>query len=417
VLLFARNVVSFVRILRAAGVPAGADRARLALRALCLCGVAEREVVKSALACTLLGSHDERAIFEQAFAAFWRDPGLDPILHASRLPQAAERAAHAARSRRIAAALYPHAPETAAREADARIEIDAAWTFSAGERLRRADFETMSPAEFREAARLAARLAATVAKVKTRRHEPARRGAVDWLASLKAGVRQGGDVWPLLRRRRRAAPAPLVVLADISGSMERITRMLLHFCHGLARAQLRCGARVEIFLFGTRLTRVTRQMLHRDADIAIERVANRVEDWGGGTRIGGALERFNRDWSRRVLGQRAIVLLVTDGLDLEGAERLGAEAARLARSARELIWLNPLLRFDAFEAKAAGIRALLPHVGRHLPVHNIDSLTALAAALAWPAARCHAQSIAHGNRRSRPVACVASRRLGRAPGP
>jgi hypothetical protein len=172
-----------------------------------------------------------------------------------------------------------------------------------------------------------------------------------------------------------------VALADISGSMARYAAVLLAFLHAVANDR----ARVHVFLFGTRLTNVTRALRHRDAEVAFQMVANLVPDWSGGTRIGETLHRFNRDWSRRVLGQGATVLLITDGLDREGGAGLAEEAERLRKSCRRLVWLNPLLRWDGFEPKAAGIRAILPHVDDFRPVHNIDSLTALVHALSGPA--------------------------------
>jgi uncharacterized protein with von Willebrand factor type A (vWA) domain len=183
-------------------------------------------------------------------------------------------------------------------------------------------------------------------------------------------------------RRPRTRPAPLVVLADISGSMSRYSRMLLHFTHALGHAD----ARVESFVFGTRLTRTTRSLRQRDPDIAVGQVVRDVEDWSGGTRISECLHQFNQHWSRRVLPGRATVLLITDGLEHGHTGELQFEMDRLHKSCRRLIWLNPLLRFDGFEPKAGGIKAMLPHVDRFLPVHNLESLEQLARVLAGPAA-------------------------------
>jgi uncharacterized protein with von Willebrand factor type A (vWA) domain len=191
-----------------------------------------------------------------------------------------------------------------------------------------------------------------------------------------------GAVAPLAFRARVRRPPPLVVLCDISGSMDRYARMLLHFLHAITNDR----HRVHVLTFGTRLTNITRQLRHRDVDVALARVADAVCDWAGGTRIGRCLAEFNRRWSRRLLGQNAVVLLISDGLDADAGDGLAFEAERLAKSCSRLVWLNPLLRYAGFEARPAGIRALLPHVDDFLPVHNLEKLTDLARVLAKPAA-------------------------------
>ena len=217
-----------------------------------------------------------------------------------------------------------------------------------------------------------------VKRVATRRYRASNRGhRIDLRRSLRAGLRAGGDTIPLLRRRRAVKPPPLVILCDISGSMGRYSRMLLHFMHALTSDR----DRVHSFVFGTRLTNITRHLRHRDVDISLDAVIDEVEDWSGGTRIGACLHTFNKQWSRRVLGQGAIVILISDGLDRLGGEGLDGETERLHKSCRRLIWLNPLLRYDGFEAKAAGVRAMLPHVDDFRPVHNLASLAELAQAL------------------------------------
>ncbi len=197
---------------------------------------------------------------------------------------------------------------------------------------------------------------------------------------MRAAMRTGGDLILPKYRERRRQPPPLVILADISGSMSQYTRIFLHFLHVLTERR----RRVHTFVFGTRLTNVTRQMRNRDPDEAIDQCTDAVRDWSGGTRIGETLKEFNHQWARRVLGQGAIVLLITDGLEREGAELLATETDRLHRSCRRLIWLNPLLRFEGFEARARGVRAMLPHVDELRPVHNLNSLADLVAALSGP---------------------------------
>ena len=194
---------------------------------------------------------------------------------------------------------------------------------------------------------------------------------------MKETLRKGGDIIPLVRAAPRELHPPLVVLCDISGSMNPYARMFLHFLHAITNDR----DRVSVFVFGTRLTNITRQLRHRDVDVAMARVAEAIKDWSGGTRIGASLREFNWQWSRRVLGQNACVLLVSDGLDREAGEGLGEEMERLAKSCRYLVWLNPLLRYDKFEARPAGVRAMLPHVDLFLPVHNLQSLVDLARTL------------------------------------
>ena len=381
----AENVMHFARILRASGLTVGPDRVQDALNALTLSGLDHREDVHATLAATLTRSREDRPIFDEAFRIFWRDPDLEAKVRAMRLPQVESRTGQQKSpmaNRRLAAAFFPHAATQRAKPSGTQeVQFDAALTFSPEERLRRADFETMSVDEWAEAKRVIVRLRLPLAPVKTRRTATSARGtALDLKASLRASIRAGGDVWPMVMKRTKEIPSPLVVLADVSGSMERYTRMLLYFLHAMSSGK----HRVETFLFGTRLTRITHELTHRDIDQAVAKVEDRVSDWGGGTRIGPCLKTFNYEWSRRVLAQRATVLLITDGLDRDDSGLLANEMARLKRSTRELIWLNPLLRYAEFEAKPAGVRSMLPHVDRFLPVHNIDSLTALGKILSTP---------------------------------
>ncbi|MFZ3034376.1 MAG: VWA domain-containing protein, partial [Parvibaculum sp.] len=263
------------------------------------------------------------------------------------------------------------------------VEVDANETFSAAEVLRKKDFEQMSAAELAEARAAISRLHLPLDEARIRRTEPNPRGHLaDMRATLRATMRSGGII-PLKRRAYRRRRPPLVVLCDISGSMSVYARVFLQFLHALTNDR----DRVHVFLFGTRLTNVTRELRHRDVDEALARVTAAVDDWDGGTRIGETLRRFNVEWGRRVLGQGAVVLLVTDGLDRDAGVGVEPEIARLHRQSRRLIWLNPLLRYDRFEPKSLGIRALLPHVDEFRAVHNIASLAELVEALSGTAAR------------------------------
>ncbi len=266
-------------------------------------------------------------------------------------------------------------------------------TTSAEEVLRRKDFEQMSADEIARARALVARLPLDIDARPTRRLGPAAHGPrIDMRRTLRASLREGGDLIDLKRAARRDRPPPIVALCDISGSMSRYARIFLHFLHALTERRRRRGQRIETFVFGTRLTNATRALRHRDVDEALDMIGRDAGDWGGGTRIGAALKTFNYRWARRVLGQGAIVLLITDGLDREDSGELEREAARLHRSCREVIWLNPLLRYAAFQPKAAGIRALLPHTDRFLPLYNIATLADLAGALAGAARKPHVEA-------------------------
>lgn len=382
----AENVVHFAAVLRTAGVPIGTDKVMDAVRVLPRTGLASRADWHATLASLFLTRHEQQPVFDEAFAAFWRDPALEERMRAMLLPKVEGRTPAAnAPSPRVAEALRRNpVPVTRAAEVPDEVEVDATLTFAATERLQKLDFEKMTPAEWEAARALVGRLHLPVPRLATRRYEPSARGRQpDLRAALRRMGRNGGELVALPRRRRRFEDAPLVALCDISGSMHRYTRVFLHFLHALAGSR----PRVSVLLFGTRLTNVTRALRHRDVDAAVEAVRDAVPDWAGGTRLGTCLREFNFRWSRRLLAQNAAVLLVTDGLDREDAEGLGDEMARLHRSSRELVWLNPLLRYEGFEPRASGIAAMRPHVDAFLPVHNLESLGDLARALARPRGR------------------------------
>jgi uncharacterized protein with von Willebrand factor type A (vWA) domain len=267
------------------------------------------------------------------------------------------------------------------RPPEERPPVEMALTVSDRERLQKMDFEAMSAEEITLAKQAIKRLVLPLDARPTRRFRPDPLGpVVDLRATARASLRQGGEILTLARRRRVSRPPPLVALCDISGSMGRYAQILLHFLHAVSNDR----ERVHSFLFGTRLTNVSRQLKARDPEVAFEMISHIVPDWSGGTRIGESLELFNRLWARRVLGQGAVVLLITDGLDREGARGLAEATDRLRRSCRRLIWLNPLLRYDGFQPKSQGIRAMLPHVDDFRPVHNLASLRDLVATLSGP---------------------------------
>ena len=381
--LLAVNVMHFARVLRGAGMPIGPAAIVDALRALAVIDITRREDFRACLQAVLVRRREDLGLFEQAFRLFFRDPlGMDHILslllpHGTGPPEEPS----AEISRRVADALRPGWQKPAEERPPEKVEIEAALAFSGREALRNKDFAAMSADELRRAREAIARMRLALERVPTRRHRPAARGRrVDLRATLRAALRTGGHDLPLRFRRVREEAPRLVVLCDISGSMSRYTEMLLRFAHVLVNDR----ERVSCFLFGTRLSNVTRALRHRDVDVALRACGTQVTDWSGGTRIGASLEEFNRRWSRRVLGQGAVVLLISDGLDRDAAEGLSAAAERLHKSCRRLIWLNPLLSFEGFQPRAMGVKAILPHVDDFRAVHNLRSLEQLAAALGRP---------------------------------
>jgi uncharacterized protein len=375
----AANVMYFARILRGAGLPVGPNRVLDALEALQISGVERRDDVYWTLAAVFLDRHDHLALFDQAFHMFWRDPDLPPRL--LRLPQVHGRLPAGSRepqmSQRLAQALFSQREHAGAAPLE-RVTFEASLTFSARESLQTMDFESMSNEELAAARAALARFKLRLPEVRTRRYAPHARGErIDPRASLRASLRLGGATIPLRRRSAVKRAPPLVALCDVSGSMNRYTRMFLHFLH----ATMNDRSRVHALTFGTRLTPITRHLRYRDPDDSLARVSRAVKDWSGGTRIGACLKEFNTRWSRRLLAQGAVVLLISDGLDCDAGADLARQMERLRKSCRRLIWLNPLLRYEAFEARPAGIQAMLPYVDEFLPAHNVQSLMDLARVL------------------------------------
>jgi uncharacterized protein with von Willebrand factor type A (vWA) domain len=387
----AQNVMHFARLLRAAGLRIGPDRVIDCVRALEIAGASRRDDWYWTMSSVLLSREEQRPIFDQAFRIFWRDPKLVEKMMQMLLPKTYGRAGKEdeQQSQRLTDALFGQKKPEPREQQEQKIELDAKLTFSAREVLQRLDFDTMSAAELAEAKKMIAALRLPLPQIRTRRLAPSQRGRrVDLRATLRESLREGGDVIPLVRAAPKELHPPLVVLCDISGSMNPYARMFLHFLHAITNDR----DRVSVFVFGTRLTNITRQLRHRDVDVAMAKVADAIKDWSGGTRIGACLREFNWRWSRRVLGQNACVLLVSDGLDREAGEGLGEEMERLAKSCRYLVWLNPLLRYERFEARPAGVRAMLPHVDLFLPVHNLKSLLDLARTLNGPMTRTNQES-------------------------
>ena len=373
--VIADNIIGFGRALRAAGLPVGPGAIIDAMNALQIVGVSSRDDVYAALEAVFVKRREHAIIFKQAFDIFFRvAQDWDQLVDQVPLPAPPLQAPPPPASRRVQEAL---AQRDLVEERDVYAE-EMQLAVSDEELLQKKDFAQMSAAEIEHAMRAVQRLVLPLAERPSRRYQPLLHGRkLDLRRTLRGSLRTAGEIVNLARLGRIDKPVPIVALLDISGSMNEYTRLFLHFLHAVTDAR----KRVSVFLFGTRLTNITRALRARDPDEALAACSELVEDWSGGTRIAPSLHTFNRLWSRRVLGQGAIVLLITDGLEREPDQRLAFEMDRLHRSCRRLIWLNPLLRFTGFEARAQGIKMMLPHVDEFRPVHNLDSIDDLIAAL------------------------------------
>lgn len=387
------NITHFARALRRAGLPIGPGRVQAAIEAVAAAGFDRKPDFYWVLHAVFVNRPEERQIFNQIFRLYWRDPRYLEHMMSLMLPairnvseeKAAEAAAKRAAEALLDGAEAPDRPQPPEDSDNTEIQIDASQTASSDERLRTLDFEQMSTLEAAQARRMLARLSLPVKPLATRRLRPDLRGRQpDWRRTLRASLRQGGEITRLHHRRPATRWPALVVLCDISGSMSQYSRMVLHFVHAVANRQGQGWAKVHAFTFGTRLTNITRHLRTRDVDAALNAAGREAQDWQGGTRIGGCLRVFNVDWSRRVLGQGAVVLLISDGLDRDDPALLSREMERLHLSSKRLIWLNPLLRWDSFAPRARGVRAMLPHVDAFRAAHSIASIEALAEAISDP---------------------------------
>jgi len=374
----AQNILFFARTLRDIGLPVGPGAVLDALAAVESAGFSNKEDFRQTLHAVFVKKHEHTLLFDQAFEIYWKRKGLLEKLIAMMSPQVRpdrQQQKPEAGAARIADAMFKAPAEDS--KAAPSLDLDARLTMSANEVLQSKDFAQMSAAEIAEAKALIERLKLPDDRKPTRRFSPDAGGArIDPRRSFRRSMRGGGAIIDLTFRAPIVKRPPVVALCDISGSMAEYTRLFLHFLHALGESR-----HVTTFLFGTRLTNVTRSLRARDPDEALALCAGQVPDWSGGTRIGASLHRFNRDWSRRVLGQGAIVLLFTDGLEREDIAALAPEMERLHKSCRRLIWLNPLLRFEGFAAKAQGLRAMLPHVDEFRSIHNLASMAELCRAL------------------------------------
>ncbi len=389
----AQNITHFARALRKAGLPIGTGRVVDAIRAVEAAGFTEKEDFFWTLHACFVSRPEHRTVFAQVFRLYWRDPRYLEHMMSMMLPAIRgvqeERKADAGEKRAAEALLdgverdLPDIPEQENDETE--LDIDASLTASTEERLRKLDFEQMSTEEVAQAKRLLARLSLPVKPIESRRGQASHLGhRIDRARTLRAAMRQGGELRNIARMQPRPRWPNLVVLCDISGSMSQYSRIILHFLHTVSNNKGAGWARVHAFTFGTRLTNITRHLNQRDVDAALAAAGSEAQDWEGGTRIGECLHDFNRDWSRRVMGQGAVVLLISDGLERGDTQSLEREMERLHLSARRLIWLNPLLRWDGFAPKAKGVAAMLPHVDSFRAGHSIASLEDLATAISTP---------------------------------
>lgn len=366
------NLVLFGRVLRGVGLDVNPGRLMDLVKALGFVSIGVRSDFYHASRSLLVHRREDIPLFDEAFQMFWQKPLADWELH--------ELAGRRIKRRQPEPLVAPpsiqaDAPqESLPEDAETRDVLEVEKTFSSGEALSEKDFSELSEEEIVEVRRLIAALVWRLGERRTRRHRPGRGGILDLRRTMRRSLRHGGEILSFARRKPREKPRPLVVIADISGSMERYTRLLLHFVYGLTQG---LGQRVEAFAFGTRLTRLSRHLHERNIERALSGVSHAVVDWAGGTRIGECLHTFNYDWARRVLGGGAVVLLISDGWDRGEPDVLSDEMARLRRSCHRLIWLNPLLGSEAYEPLTRGMVAALPYVDDFLPVHNLASLKQL----------------------------------------
>jgi uncharacterized protein len=378
------NIMNFGRVLRAAGLPIGPGQIIRAAKSVAQIGITDREIFYWTLHAVYVNRREHREIFDQAFHIFWKNPHLLERMMQMVLPTfktGTPKTNDKEIIRRVSDALNQEDNQKQQNKTDIgeqEIELDAVMTFSDTEILQDMDFEKMTAVEL-ETARIAiSRLVLPLKEIPSRRYTlNASSGIVDLQNTLRASFKRAGDDIPLKYKRIRTTPPALIALCDISGSMTRYSRMLLHFMHTLTNAR----SEVHTFLFGTRLTNVTRHLKNKDVDNSLEKASQAVNDWSGGTRIGECLHDFNLRWARRVLSRGSIVLLISDGLDRDAGIGLSKEVDKIKRSCNRLVWLNPLLRFDQFSPKSMGVRAILPYVDEFRPVHSLNSLANLAEAL------------------------------------
>ena len=378
------NVLYFARVLRSAGIPIGSGRILEAIKAINKIGLADKSIFYWALHSVFVHKNEHREIFDQTFKIFWKNPRLLEKMMQLALPRLNTGTPETSDSdinRRVQEAFNTDnisEDNYVDASTEDELEFDAVMTYSESELLQGMDFEQMSSDEINKAKKVIAQMNLSIPQVKSRRFKSSSlRRKIDLRQSLKGANKFCGEYIPLRYKSRKDKNPPIIAICDVSGSMSRYSRMLLHFMHVLTTLR----NDVHTFLFGTRLTNVTRFLRFKDVDEALAATSSAVEDWSGGTRIGDCLKEFNFNWSRRVLGPGAIVLFITDGLDRGGGIGLSKQIKLIQKSSKRLIWLNPLLRYEEFAPKPTGVKAILPYVDEFRPIHSLESMDQLVNAL------------------------------------
>ncbi len=366
------NLMLFGETLRRLGLDFGSGNMLDLIKATETIPIGRRQDFRNAARCLLVHRKQDFPLFDDAFQIFWRRPAHG--LSNRDLRSMGEERRYRNPQVGPPATVDEEAGDLSGNAPEGQPGIDMSQTYSAREVLREKDFADYTPLEIAQARTMMADLSWDLGRRKTRRTQTGEGAALDWRNTFRRNLKYGGELLELSHRQPKDKTRPLVLICDVSGSMERYTRLLLHFIHTIAGDL----GRVEAFLFATRLTRITRYLNYRSIDQAVNEVARAVPDWAGGTRIGEAVKTFNYSWARRTLGNGAVVLIISDGWDRGEPELLSREMSRLQRSCHRLIWLNPLLGSPNYQPLTQGIRAALPYVDDFLPVHNLNSLEALA---------------------------------------
>lgn len=374
----AQNLAGFGRMLRRAGLAVDSSRIVLAQRALSLINIGHKRDVQAALSSILVSRHEDQHVFDDLFDAYFRNPEIAKQLMAQLLPQAKAENTPPPRSARAQEALQaPRLPSAQTKRQEEEIELDAAMSASDRARLRHADFNQLSASEFKLIERLVRDISLNMPKVGSRRHRLSRHGAeLHWQHMLRLAARYDGDLIELPFKAKREIELPLLTLVDISGSMERYARLMLAYLH-----QSTSGQRREVFAFGTHLTDLNAAFKHRDTDLMLTHANQAIADFGGGTKLGDALRTLRQQHRHSLVGNRTVVLIISDGLDTGEPEDLAKELDWLCRQARATVWLNPLLRYDGYQPLAGGARVLSERVDSMLAIHNLEHLSGLANAL------------------------------------
>jgi uncharacterized protein with von Willebrand factor type A (vWA) domain len=372
------NITGFARALRRAGLPIDASRISLAIESTDLIGIERKDDLSSALQACLVSRQEDLVVFNQMFAAFFRDPELTRQLLSQLLPKAPSATPGVPRKSRVQEALAAKTKQNDPHKVkEDELKFDAAMSASDRQRLQQADFQSLSASEFNLVEKLARLVKLPLPQIQGRRTQSGVRGArIHWAKTLQEASRQDGDILSLPRLQRKQQDLPLLILVDISGSMERYARLLLAFLHQATR-----GTPRQVFAFGTDLTNLNRAFKLRDTDDMLAAASAQIHDFAGGTQLGKSLTQFRTEHARNLMGRRTVVLLISDGLDTGAKETLDSELAWLKRHTRSLLWLNPLLRFEGYAPIATGASVLNRHVDGMLAIHNLSRLEELASAL------------------------------------